>query len=300
MGGATAGRPRGFSVAWRRHKEALVLIAPGALVLVLAFLFPVGHILVLGFLGEEGVSLEHYAAFFVDDYYLGVVGRTFRLAFVITACCLLVGFPLAYLAARVGPRARILLILLVILPLMTSVVIRTFGWLVVLGPGGVLSDFLQAIGLTGAPTGLLHTETGIVIAMVQVLLPFMVLTVLGVLQRQSADLEEAARTMGASFWRVLRTVTLPLSVPGIVSGSLIVFALSISSFITPTLVGGVRLPVLAGSIYQAATGSFDWNFAGVQSTLLLLTALAVIIPYASLMRRRTSWQTGAAPGAGHE
>lgn len=275
----------------RHHREPLLLLSPGVAVLVLAFFLPVMQMLVLSVQVDDGAGgigfgWQHFAKFFVDDYYLGVTARTFRLAALITFICFLLGFPLAWVMARVPARWRMFLILLVVLPLMTSVVIRTFGWLVVLGSGGLLSDFLELLGITDRTTKLMHTESGIVIAMVQVLLPFMTLTILGVLQRIGAELEQAARTMGAGFWRAVATVTLPLSLPGIVSGCLIVFALSISSFITPTLVGGVRLPVLAGSIYSSVTGSFDWHFAAAQSVLLLLATLAVILPYAMLMRRR--------------
>ncbi len=282
---------RRTKAAIRSRREPLLLLGPGVAVLALAFFLPVFQMLVLsvqvtGADGQISFGWDHFAKFFVDDYYLGVSIRTFRLAGLITLICFLIGFPLAYVMSRVGPRLRMLLILLVVLPLMTSVVIRTFGWLVILGNGGLLSDLLEVIGVTDRATRLMHTESGIVISMVQVLVPFMTLTILGVLQRIGSDLEQAARTMGAGFWRAIIGIILPLSLPGIVSGCLIVFALSISSFITPTLVGGVRLPVLAGSIYSSVTGSFDWNFAAAQSVLLLLATLVVIVPYAMLMRRR--------------
>lgn len=273
------------------RREPWLLLAPGLTLLALAFFLPVGQLLVLGVLVEQpdggtAFGLAHYARFFADSYYTGVAERTFRLSLIITALTLAIGVPLAYVMARAGGRLRFWLIVLTILPLMTSVVIRTFGWLVILGRGGLLSDLLQLFGLSATSTSLMHSETAIVIAMVQVLLPFMALTVMGVMARIDPQLEEAARCMGAGFFAVLRTVVLPLSLPGLVSGSLLVFALSISSFITPTLVGGVRLPVLAGSIYQQIAGSFDWNFAAALSTMLLAAALAIIVPYAMILRRR--------------
>lgn len=273
------------------RREPWLLLTPGLVLLALAFFLPVGQLLVLGVLVEQpdggtALGLAHYARFFADSYYMGVAERTFRLSLIITALTLAIGVPLAYVMARAGGRLRFWLIVLTILPLMTSVVIRTFGWLVILGRGGLLSDLLQLFGLSATSTSLMHTETAIVIAMVQVLLPFMALTVMGVMARIDPQLEEAARCMGAGFFGVLRTVVLPLSLPGLVSGSLLVFALSISSFITPTLVGGVRLPVLAGSIYQQIAGSFDWHFAAALSTMLLAAALAIIVPYAMILRRR--------------
>ena len=217
--------------------------------LVLGFFVPVGQVFLFSvFVEAEGgraFGLDHFGRFFVDAYYLGVAGRTFRLSAIITLFCLLLGFPLAYLMARVSPRLRLWLIVLTILPMMTSVVIRTFGWLVLLGRGGLVADFLQTVGLVGPTFSLLYTETGLVIAMVQVLLPFMALTLLGVISRIDPTLDEAARSLGGNFFQTLRHVVFPLSLPGVVSGSLLCFALSISSFITPTLVGGLRLPVLA-------------------------------------------------------
>ncbi|MCW2305954.1 ABC transporter permease [Rhodobium gokarnense] len=271
---------RGGTAQWR---EPFFLLSPGVAFLVLAFFFPAFQMLVLSFLGKgglaDGLTLEHYRKLVADDFYLGVAWRTFALSIVITASSLVIGFPLAVIMSRAGPGVRRLLIVLIVLPLMTSVVIRTFGWLVILGPGGGLSWALKSLGLIDRQISLMHTEAGIVVAMVQVLLPFLVLTTLGSLNRIPPDLDRAVRTMGAGFFRALWHVTLPLSVPGLVSGSLLVFALSISSFITPSLVGGVRLPVMAGSIYQQVTGSFDWNFAAVLSVTLLAATLALIVPY---------------------
>lgn len=265
------------------NREPAILLSPGLLFLLLAFFFPAFQLLVQSFLtagsGPSGFTLEHYSKAFVDDFYAGIALRTFRLALVITVACLVIGFPLSVIMARAGTTVRTTLIVIIILPLMTSVVIRTFGWLVILGPGGVLSWFLQQLGLVDKSIALIHTETGIVIAMVQVLLPFLVLTTLGSLNQIPPSLEEASRVMGAGFFRTLFHVTLPLSVPGLASGSLLVFALSISSFITPSLVGGVRLQVMAGSIYQQMTGSFDWGFGAALSVLLLVVTLLLVIPY---------------------
>lgn len=268
--------------------ESALLITPGVALLIGAFLFPVGQILILSIRPPaEGLPVwANFARFFADDYYLLVAWRTFRLSLVITVATAVIGFPLAYAIAR-APRALALaLLLLTVLPLMTSVVVRTFGWIILLGRGGPLADFLRLFGLSAREAALLHTETGIVVAMVQVLLPYMLLTTLGVISTIHPHLEEAARTMGAGFYRTLRHVVLPLAVPGLVSGSLLVFALSISSFVTPNLVGGVRLPVLAGAIYQQATSVLDWHFAAAQSVLLLGAVLFLLIPYLALTRRR--------------
>lgn len=277
------------SAARRLNREPAFLLSPGVFFLLLAFFFPAFQLLAQSFLSvgaDAGqFTLEHYAKAFVDDFYAGVALRTFRIALIITLICLIVGFLLALVIARCGTKVKTLLIVLIVLPLMTSVVIRTFGWLVILGPGGLLSWTLMKLGLVEQNISLMQTEAGIVIAMVQVLLPFQVLTVLGSLNQIPPSLEEAARIMGAGFFRAIYHVTLPMSVPGLASGSLLVFALSISSFITPSLVGGVRLQVMAGSIYQQMTGSFDWGFGAALSVILLIATLMLIVPYMLITSR---------------
>lgn len=264
------------------RREPALLLAPGVVALALAFFFPVGQVLWLAV--EAGPST--FARLLVDSYYPLVAERTLRLSLIITLVTAAVGVPLAYLMHRAGGRLRTVLIVLIVLPLMTSVVIRTFGWLVILGRGGLLARILEPLGLVDRGFSLMHTETGIVIAMAQVLLPFMSLTVLAAMGRIGKSLEEASRTLGAGFFSTLRHVVLPLSRPGIVSGSLLVFALSTSSFVTPSLVGGVRLPVLAGSIYQQVMGTLDWPFAAAQAVVLLGLGLVVILPYARLARAK--------------
>jgi putative spermidine/putrescine transport system permease protein len=271
----------------RIKREPLLLLAPAVLALAAAFAFPVGQVLWLAVHDQAGqLTVDNFRRFFVDAYYPLVAERTIRLSLIITFMTALIGVPLAYVMHRSSRGLRMVLIVVIVLPLMTSVVVRTFGWLVILGRNGLLARLLEPFGLVSPGFALMHTETGIVVAMVQVLLPFMVLTVLAAMGRIDRMLEEAARTAGAGFYATLWHVVLPLARPGIVSGALLVLALSMSSFVTPTLVGGVRLPVLAGAIYQQVGGTLDWNFAAAQAALLLLLALVLIIPYARFARGR--------------
>lgn len=271
----------------RDRFEDLTLAGPGLLLIALAFLLPLFEMFRLSIVGPGGgFTAEHFVRFLTDPYYLGVVWRTISLSLLITAICAIVGFPLAYVMSRVGSRLRLWLIVLIILPLMTSVVVRTFGWMVLLGRGGLVPFTLWKMGFVGRNFTLMHTEAAIVIGMVQVLLPFTTLSILGVVMKIDRRLEEASRTMGASFLATLRTVVLPLAMPGIVAGSLLAFTLSVSSFITPSLLGGVRLPVVAGSIYDAATKTLEWNFAAAQSVILLVGVLVVLVPYMKLSGRR--------------
>jgi putative spermidine/putrescine transport system permease protein len=271
----------------RDRIEDIALAGPGILLLALAFVLPLVEMLRLSIVGADGgVTAEHFVRFLSDPYYLGVVWRTIYLSLLITIICAAVGFPLAYVMARVSPQLRLWLIVLIILPLMTSVVVRTFGWMVVLGRGGLIPFSLWKLGFVGRNFTLMHTEAAIVIGMVQVLLPFTALSILGVVMKIDRRLEEAARTMGASFLATLRSVVLPLAMPGILAGSLLAFTLSVSSFVTPSLLGGVRLPVVASSIYDAATKTLEWNFAAAQSVILLIGVLLALTPYIRLSGQR--------------
>jgi len=265
--------------------ENVILALPGLLLLVLAFFIPIGQMLVLSVQGDDGPTLAHFTRFLGDGYHLGVLWRTVRLSLIITVICAAIGFPFAYLMARVGPRLRLWLIVLVILPLMTSVVVRTFGWMVLLGRSGLVPELLRDLGLAGRNFSIMQTETAIVIGMVQVLLPFMTLSILGVITRIDIRLEEAARTMGCTFLSAMRVVVFPLAVPGIVAGSLLCFTLSASSFVTPNLLGGSRIQVLAGSIYRSVTQTLDWPFAAAQAVILFAGVLLVLVPYARLGQR---------------
>ena len=262
--------------------ENLLLVLPGLALLLLAYFLPIAQMLLLSVSGREGPTLEHFARFLADPFYLGILWRTVYLSLLITLICAALGFPLAYLMARVGPRLRLWLVLAVILPLMTSVVVRTFGWMVLFSRNGLVTQWVRELTGAGRAFQIMHTEAAIVVGMVQVLLPFMALSILGVIGRIDPRLEEASRTMGGSFLATLRTVVLPLAMPGVVAGSLLVFTLSASSFITPSLMGGARITVLAGAVYQSVTQTLEWPFAAAQAVILFVGVLLVLVPYARI------------------
>ncbi|WP_176084359.1 ABC transporter permease [Martelella sp. HB161492] len=264
------------------RNENMLLVAPGLLLLAFAFLLPILRMLSLSVFGPEGFTLAWFVQFFSEPFYLYVLWRTIRLSFIITVISAAVGFPLAYIMARSGPRVRLWLIIVILLPLMTSVVIRTFGWMVIFERGGIIATTLHSLGLVKRNFTLMRTETAIVIGMVQVLLPFMTLSILGVISRIDIRLEEAARTMGCSFLQSFRHVVLPLAMPGIAAGSLLAFTLSASSFVTPNLLGGPRLQVLATSIYTSVTQTLDWHFAAAQAVILFIGIALTLLPYMKL------------------
>lgn len=273
----------------RTRKEPWLLLLPAAALLGIGFVTPVAGMLLMSVQTPAGgFTLENFVRLFSSEYYMQAAWRSLRLGVIQTVVTLIIAIPLSYIMARAGSRLRSFLLIVVILPLMTSVVVRTFGWVVLMSPAGPLMQVPGLQELVGGTQGLLGTEVGIVIAMVQVLLPFAVLSILGVMAGISPQLEEASRTLGAGFWRTLRTVVLPLSVPGILAGASLVFVLSVSSFITPRFIGGGQIPVFAQTIYVDATTNLDWPFAAAQAVLLFAGVMLVLAAVARIGKQRTA------------
>lgn len=271
----------------RARREPWLLLLPAITLLVLAFVTPVAGMLLMSVQSPTGgLTLDNFVRLFTSEYHLQAAWRSLRLGVIQTLIALVLAIPLAYIMARAGSRTRSLLLIVIILPLMTSVVVRTFGWVVLMGPTGLLMQIPGVELLVSGTQGLLGTEAGVVIAMVQVLLPFAVLSILGVVSGIAPQLEEASRTLGAGFWRTLRHVVLPLSMPGIVAGASLVFVLSVSSFITPRLIGGAQIPVFAQTIYVDATSNLDWSFAAAQAVLLFAGVMLVLAATSRLGKQR--------------
>ncbi|MEH6721094.1 MAG: ABC transporter permease [Aurantimonas endophytica] len=234
-----------------------------------------------------GVTLANYARILFDEYHWSVIGVTFRLGILTTLICLVIGYPLAwYLVRIVEWRAwRRVCVILLILPLFTSNIVRSFGWMVLLGRNGLINETLLGAGLIERPIRLLGTETGILIGLVYILLPFVVLTVGNALAKVDRSLEQASADLGASpastFWHV----TFPLSIPGVVSGAIIVFALAVSAYVTPALLSGGRVTVLAILVFQQYSSVFDFHYGGALAITLLVFTLAMIAVSAMVSRQ---------------
>jgi putative spermidine/putrescine transport system permease protein len=263
----------------------LLMLLPAGL---LMMLFVVG-LLQLGwqsfhFDGQFG--LGNYFAFFARSDYVAVLLKTIEIAMITTIVCLIVGYPAAYYIAR-APRHRNLLMILVILPWLVSVVVRTYGWIVILGNRGTLNSFLIWLGLTEGPIRLLFNQTGVMIGLVHVFCPFMIISILTVLMHVDRSLEEASMSLGAgpieTFFRVLA----PLSVPGVIACSTIVFLLSTGAIVTPLLLGGPRNGMLSTQIYQDVFQLFNFPKAASMSFTLMLLAMLLVWPLQFLERRMT-------------
>src|SRR5437763_2766120 len=236
-------------------------IAPAALLFVLFFILPFGVMAALSFLSGNPVSnpnvtftWRHYNRLFDSDLHFDALVATLRIGAITTVIALAIGYPLAHWMARMRSRlGHALLLMAVIAPLLTGIVVRTFAWMTVLGDRGVINTTLHALGLIEKPLPLMYNEFGVIVGLVHIYVPFMVLTLVGVIGRIDRSLEEAARGLGASRTRTFLEVTLPLSLPGVVAGSLLVFALAISAYVTPVLLGGNSVLTIPMLVYQQAS-----------------------------------------------
>jgi putative spermidine/putrescine transport system permease protein len=218
----------------------------------------------------------HYVKFFTDRFNYSILFDTLLLGVKATLVCLIFGYPIAWICARASARWQSALVFLVILPILTSVVVRTFSWIVILGRQGVLNQIALGLGLTSEPLRLLYTEPGVIMVLAQVQMPLMVLPLITTLQRIDPNLADASRALGAGHWRTFRRVILPLWLPGLVAGSILVFAACTTAFVTQTLIGGARLVYMPLYIYQQAAGANNWPFAAAMSVLLMISVLLVV------------------------
>lgn len=231
-------------------------------------------------------TLKQWREVFSDSYFLEVFARTFRIAILVTLAAILIGVPEAYILNRMSPAWRSAFLLVVIGPLLVSVVARTLGWALLLGSNGIVNQGLMKIGLIASPLPFMFTETGVVVALTQVLVPFMVLAVWASLQRLDPQIENAAMSLGASRAAVWRRVILPQLVPGILSGSVIVFSLAASAFASPAIVGGRRLKVAATLAYDEFLNTLNWPLGAAVAVLLLVALVAIVVGSNRLIERR--------------
>lgn len=235
--------------------------------------------------GLAEVGIGQYIKFLGDGFNLGVLGSTLWLGLKVTLLSILIGFPLAYLYTQAPARWQGLLMLLIVLPLLTSSVVRTFAWVVILGRQGIINTALLDLGLIAEPLKLLYTPGGVTVALAQIELPLMVLPLITSLMNTDANLRQASLALGAGHWRTFWQVTLPLTMPGLLAGSLLVFASSVSAFVTQTLVGGGQQMFMPYYMYQQAIQANNYPFAAAIAMLLLASVLAVVVAINALGRR---------------
>lgn len=293
-----AARQRTQWLAGRLPRAAWLLL-PACVLLVAGMLLPLAQLLWMSLNPPEAgavapsldFTLHNFARLFSSSFYLGVVLKTLWLSTLTTAITAALGMLLALSVWRASPRWRGLMIIAILAPLLVSIVARTYGWIVVLGDKGALNTLLLAAGLLDEPVRIMYTPAAVLIGLVHVFLPFMVLSLLGSLERIDPSLAEAANTLGASRFATFRHVLLPLAVPGLASGSIIVFSLAMSSYVTPALMGGSKSGVLTTFIYQQFSVTMNWNFGAALVAVLLgatLLVLCAILSWAGWSTRHWS------------
>jgi putative spermidine/putrescine transport system permease protein len=230
----------------------------------------------------KGFTLGNYTTQLGDSYLLGVLGDTMLLGFTTVPICLLLGYPVAFHLARTKSRWGSLLYLLVLSPLLVGVVVRSFGWLILLSGNGVINRALKDMGLIQTALQLMNNRLGVTIALVHVFLPFMILPLVGVIQAIDPTLEQAARSLGASRIRVFWRLILPLSWPGIQAGTILVFVLTLSAYVTPVMLGGAQVKTMSMLVVQNLIDNFQWPVGAAQALVLAFCGAAAVFIYARI------------------
>lgn len=272
-------------------KEASLAV-PFVLLTTVIFLMPLVLVMLSSFLPQpqaaeesSGVTLANYVEFASSDYMRQLVWRTVSTALIVTFATILLSYPVSYYLSRSTGLVKRLLLVAVLVPLMTSAVVRSLGWIVLLNKEGMITKAFEFFGFESGSAGLMQSGTGLSIALTHVMLPLMVLLLYGTIDGLPTSLEDAARSLGRSPFGAFVKVIFPLTIPGMASGAVLVFTLTISNFVTASLIGGSGFPVMATEIYEKAVVRANWPMAGVISILLLALAGVAGIIYASSLRR---------------
>lgn len=270
----------------KRLIGAAGLLSPASALMLVGFVLPMIWLVRLSLdRTEEGgvlipaVTLANYTHFLQDPFYLAILGRTLGLGVGVSLITLVCSYPIALFLFRTRSRWRGLMTVLTISPMLVSSVVRTFSWMAILGDRGLVNGALHALGLIDRPLALMNNMLGVTIGLVQIEMPVMTLALIAGLSRLDPTLEEAAQTLGAQPWRAFLRVTLPLSAPGIVLGCLITFVQVMSSFVTPTLLGGGRIYLMATTIYEEALETLNWPLAATISIILILVFAGCALVY---------------------
>lgn len=256
-------------------KWIYLFLMPGVFLLVAFLIVPLFATIGNTFFVDGNISFSRYISFFQDEYYLEIYLRTLKLGVITTLLAVLLGFPTSYYISRTNKKVRGLYIMFAVFPLLTSAVVRSFSWMVILGRNGIVNNALVKLHIIEKPLTLLYNEFSIVAGLLYLFLPLMIMSLVGVMENIDGDLTEAAESLGATRLQAFIKVIFPLSVPGLIVGSILVFTGSITAYTTPQLLGGSKAKVLSTLIYQSAMTLFDWDTAAVVATIMIITTLVV-------------------------
>jgi putative spermidine/putrescine transport system permease protein len=252
-----------------------MLLTPGLVLLVLFLALPLARIF-LPTIFDGQLSFDHYINFFQDEYNMRIFVRTLKISVIAALISIVLGVPTAYFISRCGKAWKSILMALSMFPLLTNPVVRSFAWIVILGRTGVINTFLTSTGILQQPLTLLYTEFSILVGTIYLFLPIMIITLVGVMENIETDIVEAAETLGANKLIAFVKVILPLSVPGIIVGSVLVFTGSLTAYTTPQLLGGNRNMMMSTFIYQRAMSVGDWTGASVIAAIMVVTTFIVM------------------------
>jgi ABC-type spermidine/putrescine transport system permease subunit I len=271
---------------------AAALLTPLGLLYVLFLIAPISYFLAVSFLKysplqlyTSNLTLENYGRLLFDPFYTGIIVDTLRIAAIVTAITAILAYAMAFELARVSGAWRGIMIFAAVAPLMLGVIARSYGWIVLLGQDGLANRTLMALGLTSSPLTLLGTEGTVIVALVHFMIPYMLFPIFSALAGQDRHLVQAASTLGARPLRAFFEVTLPLSRPGLLMGSALVFTLSAGSIVTPALLGGRHVAMIGQTVYELVMSTFNWPLGAAAACILVLCQLVVMFLYLGRSRR---------------
>ncbi|MBA5728396.1 ABC transporter permease [Aerococcaceae bacterium INB8] len=265
-----------------------VIITPGLILLVVFLVLPLLSIIWPTFF-DGAFTFESYTNFFSSSFNLSILWRTIKLSLIVTVLTIILGLPTAYYISKTSKRWRSLLMGLVLFPLLTNSVVRSFAWINILGTNGIINQFLLSTGIISEPLKMLYTEFAIVIGSVYLFLPLMITTLVGILENIDSEMIEAAETLGANPLVAFVKVIWPLSIPGVIVGSILVFTGSFTAYTTPQLLGGNQNMMMSTFLYQQAMSLGNWQSAGVIALIMIVTTMLVMSLFnglANLVDRR--------------
>ena len=264
---------------------AYILLVPGTVLLITFLFIPLISVILPTFTKNGSISFQQYIDYFRDEYFIKILLRTLRVSIIASLICMILGVPTAYFISRVSKKTRGLLMVLATFPTLTNAVVRSFAWMSILGKNGVINKILAYFGIINKPLEILYTEQAIIIGTVYLFLPMMIISLVGVMENINPELVQAAESLGASKIKAFFKVVFPLSLPGLIVGTVLVFTGALTAYTTPQLLGGNKNTVLVTLIYQKTMSLGDWNGAAVVATIMIFITLIVMKSINSLAAR---------------
>ena len=274
--------------------QGALLLSPALLLFGYFYIYPLARLVGTSFLGDAGdggltLTAENYQKFFVSPFYLSVMGQTLKISAIVTVLTILLGYPVAYLLSNLRQAAVNRLLILILLPFWTSLLVRTYAWTVLLQNRGVINSTLMEAGVIERPLPLIFNEQSVVIGTTHIMLPFMILPIYAVLKGLDPAFRRAALGLGATPLRTFWHVTLPLSLPGMAAGALIVFIMTLGFFVTPALLGGGKVILLAMTIEKQINNFLNWDFAAALAVILLAVTVLIVGVLQRALRMERLW-----------